>query len=250
MTKVAKITSITIFSFILMMNFNTGVYAQKKKDPVRVLLFTGGHPFDREPFDAFKQTLSGCIVTEVQHPNALTMFRPENRSSYDVVLFYDMYGSISEQEKQDFLDCLNEGKGMVVLHHAYVSYPEWPEYQKILGGAWKNQPWTDHKGVSYPASTYIHDVKFQVKIANKKHPVTKGVKDFDIIDETYADGYVAPNVHILLTTDEPTSTPSVAWTNQYGKSKVVTILLGHDQQAWNNPSFKKLITQAIFWVKK
>ena len=246
MTTILKITGIIIISF--MMNFNTEVYAQNKKAPVRVLVFTGGHGFDPE-FEAFKQSLSGCIVTEVAHPNALKMFRPENRASFDVVLFYDLCKTISEQEKKDFLDCVNKGKGLVVLHHAYVSYTEWPEYQKIIGGIWKYQPWTDHNGVSYPASSYIHNVQFRVKIANRKHPVTKGIEDFDIIDETYKDGCVNPDVHVLLTTDEPTSTPSVAWTNRYGKSKVVTILLGHDQQAWNNPSFQKLVTQAIMWVK-
>jgi len=55
--------------------------------------------------------------------------------------------------------------------------------------------------------------------------------------------------HVLLATDEPTASPSLAWTHHYGKSKIVTILLGHDNQAWSNPNFVKLLTQAIMWVK-
>jgi len=247
MKSTIKITGIIILSMLML--FTSGAFGQKKKEPVRVLLITGGHGYDKEPFDAFMKSLQGITVTEVKHPNALAMFRPENRASYDVVLFYDMPEAISEQEKKDFTDCLKSGKGMVVWHHAYCSYQGWPEYQNIVGGRYHQKPWTDSKGVTHPASTYEHDVKFRVKVVDKKHPVTKGIQDFDIIDETYGKGSVNPGVHVLLTTDEPTSTPAVAWTNRYGKSNIVTILLGHDNHAWTNPDFVKLLTQAIMWVK-
>jgi len=51
---------------------------------------------------------------------------------------------------------------------------------------------------------------------------------------------VNPNVHVLLATDDPSASRSLAWTNSYGKAKVVTILLGHDNQVWTNPDFVKL----------
>jgi len=242
-----KIIGITILSLTMLFNNNLA-FCQKKNAPVRVLLITGGHDYDKS-FDAYMQSLPGTVVTHVKHPNALFMFRPENRKLYDVVLLYDLYDPISEQEKKDFTDCLKEGKGLVVWHHAYGSYRDWPEYKDIIGGRYQFQSWTDHNGITHPASVVKYDVQFRTKIADKKHPVTKGISDFDIIDETYGGCCVNPGVHVLLTTDEPTSTPSVAWTNRYGKSKVVTIILGHDQKAWNNPSFKKLLSQAIQWVK-
>ena len=244
MKTIVKLTGIIILAWMMSNHMAWG----QKKDPVRVLLITGGHDYDAS-FDAYMNSLPGMVVTHVKHPHALSMFRPENRTSYDVVLLYDMPQKISEQEKKDFTDCLNEGKGLVVWHHAFGSYKEWPEYIHIAGGRYCFESWTDNKGVSHPPSTYKHDVQFRVKIADKKHPVTKGIKDFDIIDETYGICRVNPDVHVLLATDEPTSIPSVAWTNQYKKSKVVTILLGHDPQAWNNPAFKKLLIQAIQWAK-
>ena len=240
-----KITGIIFLSILTL--FSTSCC--KKADPVRVLLITGGHSFDKEPFYEFMKSFQGITVSEVKHPDALAMFRPENRASYDVVLLYDMPGAIDEQEKKDFMDCLKEGKGVIVWHHAYCSYQDWPEYQNIAGGRYHQKEWTDDTGDSHPASTYEHDVQFRVKVADTEHPVTKGIQDFDIVDETYGNGTVNPDVHILLTTDDLSSTPSVAWTNRYGKSKVVTILLGHDSQAWTNPSFEKLLTQAILWVK-
>ena len=222
---------------------------QKKTDPVRVLLITGGHDFDKEPFYALMESLQEIKVLEVKHPEALAMFRPENRSSYDVVLLYDMPNVISEQEKKDFIDCLNEGKGLVVWHHAYCSYQDWPEYQAIAGGRYHEKAWTDDDGVSHPASEFRHDVQFRVNITDINHPVTKDIQDFGIVDEAYNYGIINPDIHVLLTTDNPYSMSSMAWTNNYGNSKVVTLLLGHDNQAWTNPSFVKLLTQAILWVK-
>jgi type 1 glutamine amidotransferase len=235
-----------LFLFVLTLS---GTSCRQKTEPVRVLLITGGHDFDKEPFYAFMKSLQGITVSEVKHPNALAMFRLENRALYDVILLYDMPNAISEQEKKDFTDCLKAGKGLVVWHHAYCSYQDWTEYQNIAGGRYHEKVWTDSDGVSHPASTYEHDVQFRVKVTDKKHPVTKGIQDFNIKDEVYGNGSVNPDVHLLLTTDNPSATPSVAWTNSYGKSKVVTILLGHDNQAWTNPSFVKLLTQAILWVK-
>jgi len=242
-----KISILIIVSSMIL--FNAEVFGQRRNAPIRVLLVTGGHGFDKATFYTFMESLPGCVVTEVSHPNALAMFRPENRSSYDVVLFYDMPKTISEQEKKDFTDLLKEGKGIVVWHHAYCSYQEWPEYQAIAGGRYHETPWIDSKGVEQPASTYKYNVDIRVKVADKRHPITKGIKDFNIIDEAYGRGVVNPGVHVLLTTDEPLSTPSIAWTNKYGKSKVVTILLGHNNVAWSNPSFAKLLEQAIKWVK-
>jgi type 1 glutamine amidotransferase len=235
--------------FLLAVPAFTGAYNKKDTKPVRVLLITGFHDFEKQAFYTFINSLKGITISEVKHPDAHAMFRPENRSSYDVILLYDMPEIIGEEARKDFSDCLKAGKGLVVWHHAYCSYQSWPEYTDIVGGRYQRQAWTDDNGASRPASDYKHDVKIKEKVADKKHPITKGIKDFEIIDETYSDGYVKSNVHILLTTDDPGSTPSLAWTNRYGKSKVASILLGHDNQAWSNPDFAKLLNQAIFWVK-
>ena len=234
----------------LLMFFNDySFFEPKNQTPVRVLLITGGHNFNREAFDNLMSSLSGVSVTEVSHPNALSMFRTENRALFDVVLLYDMPKTISENEKNDFIEVLREGKGLVVLHHAYCSYQDWSEYQKIIGGRYHETPWIDLNGVERPASSYKYNVPMRVRVADGRHPVTSGISDFDIVDETYANGSVNSDVHVLLTTNEISSTPQLAWTTKYENSNVVTILLGHDNQAWSNPNFVRLLTQAIIWAK-
>ena len=45
--------------------------------------------------------------------------------------------------------------------------------------------WVTTRGTEKPASTYKHDVDFKVHVEDPNHPVTHGIKDFAIHDETY-----------------------------------------------------------------
>ncbi|MDD4109781.1 MAG: hypothetical protein PHH93_13785, partial [Prolixibacteraceae bacterium] len=62
--------------------------------------------------------------------------------------------------------------------------------------------------------------------------------------------YIHPTSLPLLTTNEPTSSPVIAWTKKYGKAQVVTLQGGHDRQAFENPNFRRLLKQSILWVSK
>jgi type 1 glutamine amidotransferase len=105
-------------------------------------------------------------------------------------------------------------------------------------------------GMEQPASTYTYNVEVNVKVSELRHPVTNGVADFRIVDEVYGNMEILPTVHPLLLTDEPKSSPLVGWVNQYGNSRIVTLTLGHDKQAWENPAFIQILSQAIQWTAK
>ena len=60
----------------------------------------------------------------------------------------------------------------------------------------------------------------------------------------------SPDVHLLLTTDHPSSVPPIAWTTRYGKSRVVYYQAGHDARAWENPSFREILIRSIGWAAR
>jgi hypothetical protein len=91
-------------------------------------------------------------------------------------------------------------------------------------------------------------VPFRVRIADPAHPITKGMSDFGIKDETYRNIYVRPDVHVLLTTDEPTNESRIGWTLRYGNSPIVYLQLGHGRDAYENPNFRRLVERSIRWV--
>lgn len=117
----------------------------------------------------------------------------------------------------------------------------------MIGGRWINRPETID-GKTYPPSTYDHGQTIPVTVADRDHPVTKGVSDYTIRDEAYGGVYVAPDVHVLLTADHPRSVKPIAWTHHYGKSLVVYFMAGHDADAWANPAFGKVLLNAIRWT--
>src|SRR5437773_10618662 len=83
---------------------------------IRVLIVTGGHGFEKEPF--FKLFKDNPYITfqAVEHPNAYPSLTAEAASKWDVLLLYDMQQNIPEEAKANFIARLKEGKGLVVLH--------------------------------------------------------------------------------------------------------------------------------------
>lgn len=218
--------------------------------PVRVLVVTGGHNYQQEPFNEMLSSLGKEYTCEVvEFPAAYSYFSPDNRDKYDVLVFYHMWQKITEDEAKNFSECIREGKPLVVLHHSICAYDNWPEYINIIGGKYFHKP-TVVNGKEYQPCSYIHDLKFTVRVVDAKHPVTKDLKDFEVLDETYLGYYVDPVAVPLLTTEEKSSTPVIGWTKKFGKSQVVTLQSGHDSHTFENPNFRKLLKQSIQWTLK
>jgi uncharacterized protein len=138
---------------------------------------------------------------------------------------------------------VSQGIGLIAMHHNMAAFAGWNEYKDIIGAKF----FFKAEG-SQPQCVYQHDVDVKVQVADKNHPITQGMSDFVIHDETYKNCWFAPDNHVLLTTDEPTSDKTLAWTRSYGRGKVCTIEFGHDGKAYANPNFKKLVAQAIQWA--
>jgi type 1 glutamine amidotransferase len=221
--------------------------AGQRPTRIRVLLVTGGHDFEKEEFLRPFQENPEITFRTAAHPQAYPLLKAESAKDYDVLVLYDMYQGITEEAKQDFVARLKEGKGLVALHHAIGSCQKWPEYAKIIGTRYYLEP-TEIAGVQKARSVYQHDMQFKVHIADPGHPVTEGLKDFTLHDETYNLFDVAPDNHVLLTTDEPSSNKVIGWARTYEKSRVVYLQSGHDHFAYQNPNYQTLLKQAIRWV--
>ena len=191
--------------------------------------------------------LEGIVYDTVSHPAAFSKLNPGNLDKYDAILLYDMPQEISGRDRENFLDMFERGKGVVVLHHATGSYDDWYEFVKIAGGHFNL---SDKPGRNVTSSGFTMDVTMKVRVLDTEHPVVKGIGDFEITDETYGNMELLPGIHPLLGTDEATSCHYLCWTNRYGNSRIVTILLGHDDRAWSNPDFSRLLRQALKWVER
>jgi type 1 glutamine amidotransferase len=213
----------------------------------KVLLITGGHGFEKEPFLKVFTDNPKVALTHAEHSKGTAdAFERPDLYNYDAVVLYDMPKEISDAQKKRFVGLFEKGIGLLVLHHALVSYQHWPEYERIVGG---HYPEEDGKGgVITDKVGYQHDVDYTVKIAAKDHPITAGMSDFPIRDEIYWGFRTGADIHPLITTDNPKSGKPLGWWRMEGKSGVVYLQLGHGPEAYANPNYRQLIARSIEYV--
>jgi type 1 glutamine amidotransferase len=214
---------------------------------IRVVVVTGGHDFDHDPFFAMLRQCPKLEVTEAAQKDHSELFEDISNWNYDVIVLYNMTQNISPKRQANFVTLLKDkGVGLVVMHHAMGAFQEWEQYRAIAGTKYPLQP-QEIDGVHFETGTYQHDVDLPVKVVDSKHVITRGMKDFEIHDEAYKGCWFAKDNHVLLTVDHPLNNKPVAWTRTFGKARVFTIQLGHDAKAYANPNLVQLMMRGICW---
>lgn len=206
--------------------------------PLRVLVVTGGHPYDTTFYSVFD-------ARDLHWDHALSnheAYRSDLRQNYDVLVLYDFSQEISDAEKTSLRNFVESGKGIVVLHHAIADYQNWEWwYKDVVGGKYLLKA-----DGSMPASTYLHGQEQDVHVV-LHHPITAQIGAMHLWDETYKGMWISPDVTVLLRSDAPTSDGPVAWISPYPKSRVVYIQLGHGETAHLYPEYRTLVQDAIRW---
>lgn len=174
----------------------------------------------------------------------------------------------SPELKRGMKAMLMQGKGMVLFHHSIASWVHtWPEYVEMVGGACDWDYPQVVRGKQYAFSGFRGGVQQHISVVDKAHPVVAGLGDgFDLLDETYLCPIFEESVHPLLRTDfvpiednfpaqkqvagwhHPPGSNLTGWYKAVENSPLVYIQHGHDQNAWGNPSFQRLMLNAIKWA--
>jgi type 1 glutamine amidotransferase len=229
--------------------FGLASHAAEAGAKLGVLLVTGGHGFQKEPFLQVFRDNSGISFTHVAHTQGTSdAYDHAELANCDVVVLYDMVQNITAGQKINFLGLFKRGTGLVVLHHALVSYQGWPEFARIVGGTYPEDQ--TRKGQVTAQLGYEHDVAVPVVIVTTNHPVTAGLRDFLIHDEIYWGFQTRPDVTPLITTTQPKSGKPLAWCREEGLSRVVYLQLGHDSSAYTNANYRQLLAQSIRWTAR
>jgi type 1 glutamine amidotransferase len=216
-------------------------------EKLKILLTYGGHGFQQKQFFAMFDALDGVTYDKALLPKDAGRLKPGLEKEYDVIVRYDMVNKFTPEQRKDLEALLEKGIGLVSLHHNLGAHRDWDGYRKIIGGKFIFKP-CELDGKSYTKSGWAHGQDMKISVIDKDHPITQGVEDFEIHDETYNNYYVDPKAKILLKTDHPKNEPRVAWVREFGKSRVFFFMLGHDAKAWENPAYPKILLQGIRWA--
>ena len=218
----------------------------KPGEKLKVLVVTGGHAFERTPFFTLFEGYDDIEYVEAQLKDDSEIFEDISGWDYDVIVFFNMTQKISPKRQENFTKLVKDGVGVVALHHCMGSHQEWPEYIKIIGGRY-NLKASEVGGVKREASTYKHGADFTVHIEDTKHPITRGLGDFEVHDETYKKCSFEKDNHLLLTTNHPDSDRELGWVRKYGKGKVCFIMVGHGPSVYAHPTYRQLVARSIRW---
>lgn len=252
---------------------------------LNILLSVKGHPYARDAFFEVFESFNGIAHTAVEQPANQAFLSPEAAAPYDALVFYDMPGidfstqppgfvEPSASMKAGLLELLEQGKGMVFMHHALASWPLWPEYGEIVGGRFFYAP-NDCRGEAVLDSGYLHEQQHSISVLAPDHPVCAGVDaTFTISDELYLAHAFDDSVEPLLRSDfdfswqnfssayhavtgrmycnddwpHPPGTSLVGWVKHYRNSPIVYLQPGDGPSTYADPNYRRLVENAIRWV--
>ena len=83
--------ALVLSSFVLAIVAPAAEPAKQPQGKIRVLLVTGGHAFEKEPFFKLFKDNPDITYQAVEHPNAYAMLKAEAASQYDVIVTYDLW---------------------------------------------------------------------------------------------------------------------------------------------------------------
>jgi len=227
----------------------SGAPAQAGK--IRVLVVTGGHKYDKKVFPRIFTGHDDMQVTFHEHKKGRPhLFDDVSAWAHDVMVLYNFKQRLSTAQRANFIKLLERGVGLVVMHHAIAAYSEWREYPKIIGATYVLRKGVVRDGVKYERPVWKHGVKMKLHIEDPTHPITAGLADYEIVDETYKKWTYHKGNHLLISTDCPLNNRQIAWTRTYAKARVFFHQIGHGPGIFKDKTYRTLIARGIRWTAR
>jgi type 1 glutamine amidotransferase len=211
------------------------------------------------------------VVTAPPRDGDFSSFKPDWSKYQVVVSNYDAPDARwSDSLKASFEEYVRNGGGFVSVHAADNAFPQWKEYNLMIGvGGWRGRNeksgphfyYQDGKLIpdQAPGMAGSHGARNPFKVVNRviDHPITKGLPKewMHVGDELYANlRGPGENMTILSTAwsdpanrgtghDEPMLMVMV-----YGKGRVFHTAMGHDLAALNCVGFITTYQRGTEWA--
>lgn len=211
-------------------------------------------------------------VTVATSPGAgkdMSSFRPDFARHQVVVSNYNGDRWATETEKA-FVEFVRDGGGFVPVHAANNSFPDWPEYNEMIGiGGWGNRneksgPYIRLRGEQFvldpsPGVGGSHGKQhaFLVETRDPTHPIMQGLpkKWLHVQDELY-DRLRGPakDVQVLATAFSSKETNGsgehepMLMTVRFGKGRIFHTTLGHSVGAMKCVGFVTTLLRGTEWA--
>jgi type 1 glutamine amidotransferase len=188
------------------------------------------------------------IATTPTKGSDMSSFKP-NFSDYDVVVIDYDGDEWSEETKTSFVDYMQKGGGLVIVHSSDNAFPNWAAYNEMIGlGGWNGRNEKDGPYVYWEKGEIVRNdtigsggahgqqVPVLVETRDLDHPIMKGLPTswMHAPDELYGNlRGPGKNMDILATAFSDTKTNGtgknepVLFTIKFGEGRVFHTVLGH-----------------------
>jgi len=210
------------------------------------------------------------VATSPPEGKDMRGFRPKF-ADYDVVVSNYNGDRWSAATEKDFDAYVSGGGGFVAVHAANNAFPEWPDYNRMIGlGGWygrteRHGPYVylDDSGKLVrdtspgPGGHHGPQHEFQIRVRDREHPIMRGLPPvwMHTKDELY-DQLRGPaaDMHILATaysSPEYNGTgrhEPLLMTLQYGNGRVFHTALGHADYSIGCVGFITTLQRGAEWA--
>lgn len=236
MKKLLPIGAIALIASLL-----ATVLANAANKPTVVLISGEFEYKSSETLPAFKRYLEtnydfNCIYLERTQGEDIPGLNALDRA--DLVVLFARRMTLPENQLGKIKQYVESGKPLIGLRTASHAFENWKEWDHdVLGGNYHNH--------------HANDLVATIRVADgaADHPILKGVeKEFVAGGSLYRNAPLPASSTVLLT-GSVTNFPAepVAWTHRYKSARIFYTSLGHPKD-FENPSFRRLLINAIFWT--
>lgn len=247
-------------------------------DPIRVLIVDGQNNHDwRKTTPVLKACLeaTGRFTVDVATSPAngkteedWNAFRP-GFSDYGAVLSNYNGQTWPEPVRKSLEEYISNGGGLVIVHAANNAFPDWPEFNKMIGLGWRGADFGDRITLDKdgkvvrteknqgPGAGHGSQHDFPIVVRDLEHPVMRGLPAewMHVTDELYhGQRGPAANMKILATAYSDKSTGGtgenepMVWWIPYGKGRVFTTLMGHGDYSMKCIGFQTIVARGTEWA--
>ncbi len=213
---------------------------ENQQSPLRIVLVSakkdhGPGEHDYPLFQKRWSTLLG-LANGVEVTTAQDWPTIEQLGKTDVAVFYSNNPAWNPDRKAELDAFLQRGGGAVFIHWAIEGREFAPELADCIGLASNSK-----------ALKYRHGA-LTMNFPNAEHPITRGFKATDFIDETYWQAIGDPKRITLLgdVVEDGAPRPQL-WAREHGKGRVFVSIPGHYTWTFDDPLHRLLLLRGICW---
>jgi uncharacterized protein len=257
---------------------SSGLGSAIAADPLKVLIVDGQNNHNwKATTPILKEflTISGRFAVDVattpdnkQPESAWEGFRPKF-SNYAAVMSNYNGQPWPEPVQKDLETYVSNGGGLVIVHAANNAFPQWAEFNKMIGLGWRDAKFGDRVTVNDngqvvralkgegPGAGHGSQHEFAIVVRERTHPVMEGIPAewMHSKDELYhGQRGPAASMNILATAFAAKSTGGtdahepMVWWIPYGKGVVFTTVMGHADYSMRCVGFQTIVNRGTEWV--